>query len=181
MATRIRTESSNATPFAPPAVTDRPLPPVDLGRDPLRPRRLAPGEIAPFLSPYLGGGYREDVARLAACWIGPGSIGGLLDVDSHFAAGDGFHLTVPLTMIWVAQLAIVYGCIDAGQAVKRGEAYLRAFDIECRKPVRKLEGIWLSLTLDARRRIPGHVLYKGRFAVEDDHFVGRASFILPAT
>ena len=60
--------------------------------------QLSSEQVAPYLSRYLMGGWREDELQLVAVEVERDRITGTVDVVRSFAAGDGqFHLTVPHT------------------------------------------------------------------------------------
>lgn len=142
--------------------------------------QLTSEQIAPYLSGYLMGGWREDELRLASVEVERDRITGSIDAVRHFAAGDGeFHLTVPQAFIWVAQLGIIHGCWDNQLTKKPGEIYLREIGLQCRSPVRSPRGIEVTINITARRKVPGGCFYQGTLAIDGEAFVGEAKYVLP--
>ncbi|MGD9723615.1 MAG: hypothetical protein AB7O59_19940 [Pirellulales bacterium] len=142
--------------------------------------RLHPHDYEPFLSPYLMGGWRQDELVLDELHVEPGLIRGVVHVASCFWPGDGqFHLTVPVAFIWIAQLAIIYGCWERKLPKKAVEIYVREIQLKCKRPVRSVDAIELVLTLASRRLISEGVFYSGDISIDGDAFVGTASFVLP--
>lgn len=154
---------------------ERPLPP--------RPDavvRLAAPQLAPYLSPYLQGGYKQDSLALNHVEVDAAGIRGSLDVRECFMPLTGeFHLTVPLAFIWVAQLGIIYGCVTSGLREKPGEIFLREINMTCKRPVTKMRDINFSLRLIRKLRTPGGMFYRGSLDIENKSFTGVSSFVLP--
>jgi hypothetical protein len=141
---------------------------------------LTSRELAPYYSNYLQGGYREDVLQLDYTEIIKDSITGYLSVKQCFLPTDGeFHLTVPLTFIWIAQLGIIFGCVENNLPQKQGEIYLREIQIKCYQPVNKKEGIKITLSKVKSVLLPNGIFYKGIVDVENKAFVGYGTYILP--
>ena len=142
--------------------------------------QLTSAEIAPYLSAYLTGGWREDELQLVSVDVERDRITGVVNVLRSFGAGDGqFHLTVPQAFIWVAQLGIIHGCWDHQLSQKPGEIYLREIGLQCRAPVRHPREIEVTINITARRSVPGGCFYQGTLAIGGAAFVGEAKYVLP--
>jgi hypothetical protein len=126
------------------------------------------------------GGWRKDSLKLDAIDIEPGCIRAILHATDFFVPSDGvFHLTVPAVFVWVAQLAIIYGCWEHNLPKKPGEIYIREIDLKCKRTVKAVEGIEFVLTLLSQRKVPEGIYYHGSISVDRDAFVGEGRFILP--
>ena len=137
-------------------------------------------DLQPFFSPYLQGGYKRDVLLLSVAELTPPYIDARLDVAQCFTPADGeFHLTVPLAFIWIAQLGIIYGCLDNGLSTKEGEVYLRKIELTCKQPIKKTRDIFFHLEITGKKKVPNGVFYRGNIDIEHQSFVGFASFVLP--
>ena len=92
--------------------------------------------------------------------------------------GDGvFHLSVPIATLWIAQLAIIHGCVDNELPRKAGEVFLREFNLQCRRTVTKTEAIVIDLQLEHKRQVGEAVYYSGSLDVDNGAFVGSGKFI----
>ena len=141
---------------------------------------LTRAQIEPFLSDYLTGGWREDDLTLERIRYEPGRIEGELRVRSHFMPGDGeFHLAAPVAFLWIAQLAIVYACVDRDLPEKPGEAYLREISLQTRERVTRTEAIPIRLELVSERELGTSVYYVGAIDIGDGAFLGEGKFVLP--
>ncbi|MBL9123445.1 MAG: hypothetical protein JNG90_07410 [Planctomycetaceae bacterium] len=137
-------------------------------------------QIAPFLSGYLMGGWREDELRLMEVDVARDRITGIVDAVRHYAPSDGqFHLTVPQAFLWISQLGIIHGCWDHELERKPGEIYLREIGLQCRAPVRQTCGIEVTIHITGRRRVPQGCFYQGTVAIGGAAFVGEAKYVLP--
>jgi len=117
--------------------------------------RLSHDQVEPYLSPYLMGGWRRDDLVLESVDVEPGRIGAVVRVAECFLPSDGvFHLTVPSVFIWVAQLAIIYGCWEQKLSKKPGEIYIRDIHLKCRSPVTSTEAIEFAITDISKRPVP---------------------------
>lgn len=142
--------------------------------------QLSSEQVAPYLSRYLMGGWREDELQLVAVEVERDRITGTVDVVRSFAAGDGqFHLTVPQAFLWIAQLGIIHGCWDHELKQKPGEIYLREIGLQCRSAVRDPRGIEVTINITARRNVAGGCFYQGTLDVGAAAFVGEAKYVLP--
>lgn len=142
--------------------------------------RLAARQIAPYLSPYLQGGYKQDSLVLNYVEVDAAGIRGSLDVRECFMPQTGeFHLTVPLAFIWVAQLGIIYGCVTNGLREKPGEIFLREINMTCKRPVTKMQDINVSLSVLRKMRTQGGMFYRGSIDIENKSFIGVSTFVLP--
>jgi hypothetical protein len=142
--------------------------------------RLSSHQIEPYLSAYLMGGWRQDALTLDSVDVEDGRIRGLVRVSEFFTPGDGvFHLTVPSVFIWVAQLAIIYGCWEHKLARKPGEIYVREISLKCKRPVNTTADIEFVLTLLSRREVPEGTYYSGSISVDREAFVGDGRFVFP--
>jgi hypothetical protein len=136
--------------------------------------------IAPFRSPYLNGGYREDEILPTEIRLGDGWAAGHYCVKQCFIPSDGqFHLTVPLAFVAFAQLAIVYAHVDQGYTEKKAEIFLRELHLRCMKPIHETEDVSIELRLTSRRTAPGGAYYRGDIDIQHDSFRGAGSFLLP--
>jgi hypothetical protein len=141
---------------------------------------MSPEELSPYFSPYLQGGYRTDLMSLDSVEIDHDSIRGRLTVQEHYLPSSGeFHLTVPLAFVWIAQLGIIFACIDNGLAKKEKEIYLREITLTCKRPVMKTSDLSFRLQVVRKMRVANGVFYRGCVDIEDNSFVGAASFALP--
>jgi hypothetical protein len=142
--------------------------------------RLSHDQIEPYLSAYLTGGWRKDEFILDSVEVEQGRIRGLVRAVEYFLPSDGaFHLTAPSVFIWVAQLAIIYGCWEQKLPKKPGEIYVRDIHLKCKRPVRSTSGIEFVLTLLSKRQVPEGVFYAGSISVDQEAFVGEGTFVLP--
>ena len=142
--------------------------------------QLSRGQLEPFLSPYLSGGWRQDEVVLNNVVFEPARITGWLDVEAHFMPGDGaFHLTVPIAFLWTAQLAIIYACLEHGLSEKPGEVYLRGIELQCRGRISDTKDIPISLALRSRRYLKEGVYYVGGIDIGQGAFVGEGKFVIP--
>jgi len=144
------------------------------------PLELGSFEVSPYMSSYLTGGWKRDELILEKVLITAASIEGIFRVGDYDPPSDGkFHLAVPIVFVSIAQLAIIYACIDQGLSEKRGEVYLRQINLKCLKPVNDTDSISLLLTLTSRKRINDFTYYGGLINVQHGRFAGSASFVFP--
>lgn len=142
--------------------------------------RLDRSEVEPYLSPYLMGGWRQDELVLKSVVVGTSEIAADLDAVAYFVPGDGnFHLSVPVAVLWIAQIAIIYGCIDNHIPKKTGEIYLREIALECRRPITESHSIGLTLKLLSKRLMPKSVYYHGTIDIAQGAFLGTGKFVFP--
>lgn len=133
-----------------------------------------------FLSEYLMGGYRQDQSSLTHIEIESGKIEGFINIEDYFRPSDGqFHFTVPLSLLWVSQLAIIYACLDNHLSSKQGESYLNKWNIVCKKPILQTHQINIKILLMSKRKFKNNFVYKGNFDICNKSFYGQASFIFP--
>lgn len=141
---------------------------------------LSAKDIEPFLSPYLMGGWRKDNVSIKSVILGNGKIKATLKVDHYFNPADGvFHFTVPLAFLFIAQLGIIYGCIDNGLSEKRGEIFLREIDIQCRKVINKVDDLNIELLLTSKTVVRNGIYYIGEINIEENSMIGTGKYILP--
>lgn len=136
--------------------------------------------LQPYMSQYLIGGWKKDNLELQAVDFTPGQIRGIFHVTNYFMPGDGvFHFTVPLAFIWIAQLAIIYACVEHDLKEKPGEVYLREIDIKCNTMINKTDGIEILLNFNSKRYLQNKVYYIGKINIDDAAFTGAGKFIFP--
>jgi len=141
---------------------------------------LAAEQIQPFLSPYLMAGWRKDCFALDSVDVEPGYIRGVIHAAEYYESAEGeFHLTVPSVFIWVAQLAIIYGCWDQKLSKKPGEIYVRDIRLKCKRAITSPKQLEFVLLLASKRNVPEGVFYSGTISVDRDAFVGDGRFVLP--
>lgn len=143
-------------------------------------RKILAKDLHPFFSEYLMGGYRQDRSSLTHVEIAGGKIEGFINVEEYFMPSEGqFHFTVPLSLLWVSQLAIIYACIDNNISSKKGESYLTKWNITCKKPIIQTKQIKITMILESKRQLKKNFLYRGSFDICNKSFYGKASFIFP--
>ncbi|MDP9191092.1 MAG: hypothetical protein M3P06_05260 [Acidobacteriota bacterium] len=143
--------------------------------------RLSQEQLAPYLSPYLTGGYKSDTLVIREATVGGGKIVATVEVVERFVSPQTgeFHLAVPVAMCVLFQVAIVYGCWNSGFDRKVGEIYLRKLDITCRREVTSL--IFDCEVIEKHRRSSaGMTWYQGDFSMAGGSFHGAASFVMPS-
>jgi len=141
---------------------------------------LSEGEYSPFISPYLMGGYTNDEFYITKIYIDEGCICGRFTMKNYFVSPNTgvFHLTVPVALLCIFQLALIYGCIDNNLTSRRGEAYMREFNMKCKRVISDTT-FDCTLQLNNKHVFRDSVLYKGHVSIENDAFVATASFLLP--
>lgn len=137
-----------------------------------------------FMSDYLQRDWKEEEMSFRSVSVGTGEIVALLDVHHYRQPADGrFHLSAQSALLWMSQLAIIYGCWDNKLPKKMGEVYLRSMTLAFNKPVTKTHAIEISANVapECRRALPGGSIYYRdvKFLVEAGAFTGKGSFIVP--
>lgn len=141
---------------------------------------LSHDQLKPFLSPYLMGGWRTDDLVLERVSVEPCRISAAVRVARYFPPSDGvYHLTVPSAFIWIAQLAIIYGCWEQKLTSKPGEIYVRDIRLKCRSPVTETEIIEFAIVGIASRPVPDGRFYTGNISIDRGSFTGQGRFVLP--
>jgi hypothetical protein len=122
---------------------------------------LSAPELAPFLSPYLAGGYKQDTVEIRELAITWPSACARLDVTAFSMPANGrYHFTALHALVSVCQVGIVVATVAHGFTAKPGELYLRDFGIECRREINRTRDLVLRCELRRAQDVPGAVLYK---------------------
>lgn len=141
---------------------------------------LSDAELHPFLSPYLSEGWKQDGYRLHSVHFESERITALCDMTSYLSGASGFHLTVPIAFLCIAQLAIIGVCLREGLQKKQGEVLLREISIKCRREIHEAVNVPIDLML-RRGVVVGPILfYHGDFSVGDGAFLGTGTFVMPS-
>lgn len=141
---------------------------------------LEPDDIKPFLSPYLIDGWKKDNISITKIDYEEGKISCLLNVNEYFTPADGeFHFTVPLAFIFIAQLGIIYGCLENGLPKKPGEIFLREINLQCRTIISKKQDIQIEIKLASKTKVQGGIYYIGVINIENGAMSGIGKYILP--
>ncbi|KQY37351.1 hypothetical protein ASD42_01725 [Nocardia sp. Root136] len=141
---------------------------------------LSYDDIRVFESEYLAGGFKNDDIRIDAIEIDGDSLKASCSMVSHYIPPDGgFHLSVPIAFMAVAQIVIAWSHIENGLTKKESEVWLTRFDLRCAKPVTSTTGISIRIARTAKRAMNGGVFYLGNVDIADGSFKGKASFFLP--
>jgi hypothetical protein len=143
---------------------------------------LTAPQLSPYLSGYLQSGYKKDTLTYDVVEITGDVIGASISISDYYLPDDGeFHFTVTLAFVAIAQLGIVFGCLDNNLPKKASEIYLREVALKCRRPIKKTTGIEVQLALVGKKPVTNGVYYNGEIDIERKSFVGSASFVLPLT
>lgn len=140
---------------------------------------LSGGDIKPFLSTYLTEGFREDDIVIRSVCYEKGAIRGQFSVEQAFIAGDGrFHLSMTAATNCIAQLCIIYACLDNDVKQKTMEIYAADFSIAFKKPIREKS---FSIHIDEsdveiRKRTKK---YHVRGFIADGNFEFSIAFVFP--
>lgn len=140
---------------------------------------LSADDIKPFLSPYLTEGFREDDIVIRSACYETGRIQGQFSVEHAFIAGDGrFHLSMTAAANCIAQLGIIYACLDNDLKEKTIEIYATDLSIAFKRPVReKSFSVAINnVDLDARKRIKK---YHIQGVIADGNFEFNVKFVFP--
>ncbi len=142
---------------------------------------LLPEDLTPLMSSYLLEGWHRERLSLTAVTVHSVGIVGTLRVDESFSRPDaGFHLTVPLAFVWVAQLAVIFSSWDHGLARKHGEIFLRRIHLDCRRQITDVNEITFSVSYRRKRYLRNDsVYYEGPIDIGDGAFIGSGTFVAP--
>ena len=143
-------------------------------------RAITADEVEAFRSSYLSGGYKEDTIALRHAAVGPDSIIGTYDVVENFLPSTGgFHFTLLLAFVAIAELGIIFGHVDNGLTAKTSEVLLTRLNIRCGRLVTATTDIPVRLSLTKRIVRDGAAFHWGDIDVYDRAFHGTAAFVLP--
>jgi hypothetical protein len=100
-----------------------------------------------------------------------------LQVEQYFGQGHvPFHLSNIAAVVWIQQLGVVFSRWIDGDTKKSSFVDMIELSIRCNKPVRDTEELVFTGTVERSRSFRGGRLYVTRFSVQDDSFVGKATF-----
>ncbi|MGF1741860.1 hypothetical protein L4C34_12425 [Vibrio profundum] len=136
-------------------------------------------EINGLLSPYIEGGFSDDDIAIEKVEFDKREIRIKYKVKSFFMPSDGqFHLSSLVAEMCALRAGLIYGHLDNGLSKKENEVYLLSYSIRCSKPIREMEfGFKMSIVKKIKRNSGS--IYKVRFSIGNDNFVGSGSFFMP--
>jgi hypothetical protein len=126
-----------------------------------------------MLSPYLMGGYRQDLIEVSQVQYDGERISAALDVAAYYMPSDGrYHFTAFHAQLFVSQLAILHMYLLKKITEKPGEAYMKNFNIGFFRQINKLQGIKVDVFLDKMSDTRRGIYASYNFDIEEGAFKG---------